>query len=158
MNQSNPPASEAIPSRVLEYLSEAHPDSMAAGFLAKLAHATDPSDVAVDLENGVNGFIVVDARTPEAYFDGHVPGAINFPHRAMNAASTAHLSKELVYVTYCDGIGCNASTKAAYKLAALGFKVKEMLGGLDWWIRDGYAVEVGAETVRVSGDGIRCGC
>ncbi|WP_420843078.1 rhodanese-like domain-containing protein [Geothrix terrae] len=131
---------------------------MAAGFLAKLTHATDPSDVAVDLENGVNGFIVVDARTPEAYSGGHIPGAINFPHRTMNAASTAHLSKELVYVTYCDGIGCNASTKAAYKLASMGFKVKEMLGGLDWWIRDGYAVEVGAKPARVLGAGIRCGC
>lgn len=28
--------------------------------------------------------------------------------------------------------------KGALKMAALGFKVKELLGGLDWWRRDGY--------------------
>lgn len=50
-----------------------------------------------------------------------------------------------IIVTYCDGIGCNGSTKAALKLTALGFQVKEMLGGLDWWQRDGYAVVTAAE-------------
>jgi hypothetical protein len=40
----------------------------------------------------------------------------------------------------CDGIGCNGSTKGAYKLSSLGFKTKELLGGLDWWRRDGHAV------------------
>jgi len=47
-------------------------------------------------------------------------------------------------VAYCDGIGCNGSTKGAY-LALLGFRVKEMLGGLDWWRREGYPVTVGSE-------------
>ena len=27
-------------------------------------------------------------------------------------------------------------------MAKLGFKVKELLGGLDWWKRDGYSTEV----------------
>jgi hypothetical protein len=30
-------------------------------------------------------------------------------------------------------IGCNAATKGAYKLARLGFRAKELFGGLDWW-------------------------
>jgi hypothetical protein len=34
--------------------------------------------------------------------------------------------------------GCNGSTKAALRLAALGFQVKEMIGGVEWWERDGY--------------------
>jgi len=41
-------------------------------------------------------------------------------------------------VTYCDGIGCNASTKGALDMAKLGFNVKELIGGLDWWKRDGH--------------------
>ena len=28
------------------------------------------------------------------------------------------------YVCYCDGIGCNASTKTALKLLMLGFEVR----------------------------------
>jgi rhodanese-related sulfurtransferase len=43
-----------------------------------------------------------------------------------------------VYVIYCDGIGCNASTKGVYKLSLLEFRAKELLGGLDWWQRDGH--------------------
>ena len=61
----------------------------------------------------------------------------------MNEESTTALDKDLVYVTYCDGVGCNASTKAALKLAGLGFRVKELMGGLDWWKRDGHPVEKG---------------
>ena len=58
----------------------------------------------------------------------------------MNTETVAHLDRNKVYVVYCDGIGCNASTKGAYKLARLGFRTKEMLGGLDWWRRDGHPV------------------
>jgi rhodanese-related sulfurtransferase len=44
-------------------------------------------------------------------------------------------------VTYCAGPHCNASTHAALRLAELGVPVKEMLGGFDFWVRDGYPVE-----------------
>jgi len=44
-------------------------------------------------------------------------------------------------VTYCDGVFCNASTKAAARLAALGFRVKEMLDGMNGWKAEGYPVE-----------------
>ncbi len=54
----------------------------------------------------------------------------------MNVEATASLDPGKVYVVYCDGIGFNASTKGAYKLAQLGFRVKELLGGLDWWHRE----------------------
>ena len=59
----------------------------------------------------------------------------------MDPETTAHLDKDALYVTYCDGIGCNASTKGALNMVRLGFNVKELMGGLDWWIRDGYETE-----------------
>jgi hypothetical protein len=40
-------------------------------------------------------------------------------HREMKSESTARLDRGKVYVVYGDGIGCNASTKGAYKLARL---------------------------------------
>ena len=65
---------------------------------------------------------------PEAFAEGHIPGAVNFPHRTMNEDSTANLDRDALYVTYCDGIGCNASTKGALNMTRLGFRVKELDG------------------------------
>lgn len=156
-------------SKVLEYPALA-PAAAAAHFREALARATDPADVHAGLESGEADFVVLDARTPEAFARGHVPGAINLPHRRIDAQSTARLSRDRLIVTYCDGIGCNASTKAAWKLAALGFSVKEMLGGLDWWRRDGYAIETGGPAdesaageaaVNAAGEAtakVACGC
>jgi len=103
----------------------------------KLAFETDAGDLNEMLRNGEN-VIVIDARNEAAYGQEHIPQAINFPHRQMNAESTSRLDRHALFVTYCDGIGCNGSTKGALKLAELGFNVKELLGGLDWWKRDGY--------------------
>ena len=30
--------------------------------------------------------------------------------------------------------------KVRFKLAELGFRVKELIGGIEWWKRDGYAI------------------
>src|SRR5512135_458611 len=106
-------------------------------FKAKLENETDPSDLKETLDNS-NELIIVDARSSVAFEQEHIPNAISLPHRTMNAESTAHLDKSKIYVSYCDGIGCNASTKGAYKLAQLGFRVRELIGGLEWWKREGF--------------------
>jgi rhodanese-related sulfurtransferase len=106
----------------------------------KLRFHTDSWDLSVDLKIALAAIVVIDARSRDAYIAGHIPGAVSFPHREMNAETIARLDRSKVYVVYCDGIGCNASTKGAYKLARLGFRTKELLGGLDWWRRDGHAV------------------
>ena len=49
--------------------------------------------------------------------------------------------RNTMLVTYCWGSACNASTKAAARLAALGFQVKEMIGGLEYWRLEGCPVE-----------------
>ena len=155
-------------SPVLEY-PPAPPASSAAHFLEALSRSTDPSDVHADLERGSVGFVLVDARSREAYVRGHIPGAVNIPHRSIDAGTASRFARDVPIVTYCDGIRCNASTKAAARLAALGFAVKEMVGGLDGWIADGYAVETGASdeneagvianNVAVEATGnVRCGC
>ena len=110
-------------------------------FRSRLAFETDPSDVYTDLQNNSAEIIVIYARTQEAYSQGHVPGAINLPWRKIDASSTAAMTRDKVLVSYCDGIHCNASTKAAMRLAALGFRVKEMLDGIQGWKREGYPVE-----------------
>ncbi|MYA96707.1 MAG: rhodanese-like domain-containing protein [Nitrospinae bacterium] len=113
----------------------------------KLAYETDSWDLKVALEAGEN-VVVVDARSPEAYEEEHIPGAINIPHREMNPDTTAHLDGDALVVTYCDGIGCNASTKGALNMTRLGFRVKELMGGLDWWKRDGHPTESAARSAK----------
>ena len=111
-----------------------------------------------DLNDALNRnekVVAIDARSAETYEKEHIPGAINIPHRTMTFESTAHLDKSILYVTYCDGIGCNASTKGALNMVNLGFHVKELIGGIDWWKRDGYQTE---GTLANKGNVIVCGC
>ena len=139
-----------ITSKVLA-ISPADPNAAHNHFLSRLSFETDPSDVHHDITNEVVGIVVVDARTPETYARGHVPGAINLPHQTIDSSTTASLPRDKVIVTYCDGVFCNASTKAAAKLTALGFKVKEMLGGMEGWRKEGYPVEETIMQVTVPG-------
>ncbi|MBQ5947506.1 rhodanese-like domain-containing protein [Massilia sp. ST3] len=146
----------SIPSLVLQFPAP-DPEQSAAFMQAKLAYHTDSADLAQDLLNGVNAIVVIDTRSPDLYAAGHIPGAISFPHRTMDDHSTSSLERGKTYVVYCDGIGCNGSTKGAWKLARLGFKVKELLGGLDFWKRDGHPLATGMEPGRL-GASAQCGC
>ena len=119
-------------------------------YQAKLNFETDSWDLFEAMKAG-SGIVVVDARSKDAYDTEHIPSAVSIPHKTMSELTTAHLDRSKTYITYCDGIGCNASTKGALKLAKLGFGTRELLGGLDWWKRDGYATDGvnGAEGNRV---------
>ncbi|WP_428739078.1 rhodanese-like domain-containing protein [Sulfurimonas sp.] len=107
---------------------------------AKLMYEIDSWDLNEGLKKNEN-IVVIDTRSNEAYNLEHIPSAINIPHRTMNEENIKQLNKNTLYITYCDGIGCNASTKGALNLTKLGFNVKELLGGLDWWKRDGYSTD-----------------
>lgn len=135
-------------------------------FLAKLAFETDPSDLAADLAAGVDRLVVIDTRSPEAHALAHLPGAINLPHAEVDEARVAELGLHPhdLHVTYCWGPACNASTRGAANLAALGFRVKELIGGLSAWQAEGFEVHgspidgsAAAPTVSPA-HGPACGC
>ena len=157
MSPTTTPA--AVASTVLAFPAPT-PEQSRDFMAAKLSYHADAWDVAEDLRNGIDAIVVIDTRSPAHYEAGHVPGAVSFPHRTMDEQSTAQLDRSKAYVTYCDGIGCNGSTKGAYKLAWLGFQVKEMLGGLDFWIRDGQPVATGPERGQMPAarPAIECAC
>jgi rhodanese-related sulfurtransferase len=120
----------------------------------KLDYEMDPSDLYNALKKGEN-IIPLDARQSFGYEKEHIPGAINIPHSEMDENCTRHLDKTKTYVCYCDGIGCNASTKGALNMTKLGFIVKELIGGIEWWKFDGYATD-GTENYK--GLAITCAC
>jgi rhodanese-related sulfurtransferase len=109
-----------------------------------------------DALNNGEKVIAIDSRKAFGFEAEHIPSAINIPHREMCLETTNHLDKEILYVTYCDGIGCNASTKGALNMVKLGFKVKELLGGIEWWKFDGYATE--GTHGNNTGQKIECSC
>jgi rhodanese-related sulfurtransferase len=118
----------------------------------KLNYEMDAWDVHEAISKGENMFII-DARSKESFADEHIEGAVNIHHRLMTPESTAHIDKNALCVIYCSGVGCNASTKGALKMTQLGFKVKELIGGIEWWKREGYP------TVGVSlGKKVLCDC
>jgi rhodanese-related sulfurtransferase len=118
----------------------------------KLRWEIDSWDLNEARKNGQN-VVVIDARGATAYDAEHIPGAVSLPHREMSEASTAGFDRAALYVTYCDGIGCNASTKGALNMTRLGFTVKELIGGLDWWKRDNYPTEKGEASATIG-----CAC
>lgn len=121
----------------------ATPDSDSIRFFAdKLRCETDPADVYADMENGVADFVTLDVRSVEAYGRKHVAGAINLPHSRITQKRMSEFPDDTLFVVYCWGPGCNGSTKAALKLAQLGYAVKEMIGGIEYWEREGYPIAV----------------
>ena len=66
---------------------------------------------------------------------------LNLPVRQIRAETLDALPEGRLAVVYCWGPGCNGATKAAARLSALGVPVKEMIGGIEYWRREGYAVE-----------------
>ncbi|MEM6632931.1 MAG: rhodanese-like domain-containing protein [Bacteroidota bacterium] len=120
----------------------------------KLAFEMDPADLFAALETSTD-YVVVDTRKAHGYEKEHIPSAVHLPHGQINEVSTQHLDKSKTYVCYCDGIGCNASTRGALKMAKLGFKAKELIGGIEWWKFDGYATTGNNATV---GSMVQCAC
>ena len=107
---------------------------------ARVERGGDVGDVGLERETGADpGFVLLDARSQRSYEAGHLPGA-RLLARPFAEADLAALGDALL-VVYCWGPACNGATKAARELAALGRPVKEMIGGFEYWERDGHAVE-----------------
>ncbi|MGP3948046.1 rhodanese-like domain-containing protein [Streptomyces sp. 7N604] len=143
----------------------AAPEDAAAYFAASLAFHTDVADVAAALEAGGRGFTVADSRSAEAWEQGRIPGALHLPTAQIPYLAGKFLDPSVPVVVHCWGPGCNGATRAAYALARLGYQVKEMLGGIEYWIREGFPVETGDGTERRPADpltapagGGHCGC
>jgi rhodanese-related sulfurtransferase len=110
-------------------------------FSNRLRFETDVSDVHHDLHAATPGLVVVDSRSVEAWDQGHLPGAIHLPTREVAARAASVVPAGSAVVTYCWGPGCNGATRAALEFAQLGYQVKEMIGGYEYWVREGFAVQ-----------------
>lgn len=153
------------------------PQQAAAFFAARLNFQTDVSDVRTAMI-GPAPIAVLDSRSRVAWDQGHIPGAVHLPTAEIPARAAELLDPAVPVVTYCWGPGCNGATRAALALALAGYDVREMIGGIEYWIREGFPLrtpdgEVSAEPdpltapsrqlIKVaqlisSPDGAACGC
>ncbi|MFJ6535821.1 rhodanese-like domain-containing protein [Paenarthrobacter sp. NPDC091711] len=120
-------------------------------FRAKLQCEIDVMEVA---ESEPGSLVVVDTRRQSSWDHGHIPGAVHLP-----TAQIPALGRDLVpagshVVVYSWGPGCNGSTFAALAFAELGYSVKEMIGGIEYWIRNGLPVETAAGIVPSAPDAL----
>lgn len=88
--------------------------------------------------DGDPGFVLLDVRSPELFGAGHVPGAVNLPHRRIVDRTLEPYPDGTLFVVYCAGPHCNGADKAAVRLAALGRPVKKMIGGVTGWLDEGF--------------------
>ncbi len=123
---SRPPAASS--QRALEHFS------------SLLQYETDCWDVHHAIINDRQDFILLDVRSSDAYQQGHIEVAVNMPHAKINEESLKAYPHETLFVVYCAGPHCNATEKAAIRLAKLGRPVKKMIGGITGWLDEGFSL------------------
>lgn len=109
-------------------------------FAAKLAYETDASDVYAAQRAGED-VVLLDVRSDEAWRQGRITGARHLPYRDIPTRAPRELAGVGEVIVYCWSPGCNAGTKAAAALAGLGIAVREMIGGYEYWVREGQPTE-----------------
>ncbi|MFJ6428440.1 rhodanese-like domain-containing protein [Microbacterium maritypicum] len=105
---------------------------------ARLAYEID---VVAALEAVATGeAVLVDTRRLESWDHGHIAGAVHLPTSDVDARLTT-LPRDRTLIVYGWGPGCNGATSTARVLLATGFDVRELLGGYEYWVRNGFEVE-----------------
>lgn len=109
-------------------------------YTAKLTYETDPSDLHAAQKAGEN-IVIIDVRSDEAWAQGRVAGAVHMHYSEIAERAPVEVRRDADVVVYCWSPGCNAGAKGALEFARLGYRVREMIGGFEYWVREGYPVE-----------------
>lgn len=88
-----------------------------------------PEEVAQRLQRGEE-VTVIDVRENREVVAGKIPGAMNIPLGQL-ALRKSELDKDKKYVITCQS--GNRSKAACGLLEALGYKVEDMIGGMNNW-------------------------
>ena len=147
-----PPAAPASSPAPSLFAHVADRDAAIAHFRGRLGFEADVSDVAAALAGSEPGFVLVDTRNDASWSQGHVPGAVHLPWRRIAAEAAALIPAGTPVVVYCWGPGCNGATRAALEFALLGHPVKEMIGGFEYWVREGFAYDTADGPAQLAAD------
>lgn len=123
-------------------VAAAESDKALAHFQQLLEFETDCWDVHFAMSNNRQDFVLLDVRAESVFKLGYVEGAVNLPHAKINEQNLAHYPQDTLFVVYCAGPHCNATEKAAIRLAKLNRPVKKMIGGATGWLDEGFQLKV----------------
>jgi rhodanese-related sulfurtransferase len=89
--------------------------------------------------------VLLEALPPKYYLDGHLPGAIHFPHDRVRSLAEAIIpDRSTGIVVYCASATCQNSHIAAAAMVSMGYKnVRVFAGGKKDWLEAGLPVEFG---------------
>src|SRR2546430_16567790 len=122
------------------------------------AMETEATDVHAELDQ----VVLVYPRGAVAWAQGHLPGALHLPWAETAERATGLVARDARVVTYCWGPGCNGATRGAAEFARLGYSVKGMVGGFEYWVREGFSVQAADGGVTRAPDlltaPVACGC
>lgn len=145
-------------------LTASDQDAAIEHFAAKLRYETDPSDVAAALAAG-DRFVLVDTRGHSSWHQGRAQGAVHIPRAEIAVRATAEVPLGTPVVVYCWGPACNGATRSAIEFLKLGYSVKEMIGGFEYWAREGLGVvddhgvvDIPADRLTSPIDEVSCDC
>lgn len=116
---------------------------------ARLAYEIDVVAAAQAVTDG--WAVLVDTRRQESWDHGHIAGALHLP-KAQLDARIAELPRDRTLIVYGWGPGCNGATTTARMLLAAGLDVQELLGGYEYWVRNGFETEAGGMVSRQDPD------
>ena len=86
-------------------------------------------DEAVKMMRDEKDYMILDARRPDEFAEGHIPGAINVPNEEIGTAEIAELpDKSQLILVYCRS--GRRSKEASEKLVKLGYTNIVEFGGI----------------------------
>ena len=116
------------------------------------ARDAPPGEVPADqmkrlYDEGVT--VILDARSPAEYAEGHIPGAINIPYDELPQYLETlqfEAATDQSVVCYCRGPLCDFSDHLATELRLMGYgDVKVYRGGWDEWTEAGHPAVTGMD-------------
>lgn len=116
---------------------------------ARLAYEIDVVAASRAVADGTA--VLVDTRRSASWEHGHVAGALHLPKQDL-AQRIESLPRHRTLIVYGWGPGCNGATETARRLLAAGLDVREMIGGYEYWVRNGFPIEREGRVIRSAPD------
>jgi rhodanese-related sulfurtransferase len=93
--------------------------------------------------------VIIDARAPDAFTAGHIPGAVNIPYDQLPSyLETLEIEapRDGLVICYCWSPSCDFSDQLGTELKLLGYEdIQIFTGGWEHWTEAGHPTEEGDE-------------
>ncbi len=89
-------------------------------------------NITVDELKKIDNANIIDIRNSQSYNNNHIPGAINIQFDQILTHPDKYLDPNKIYYIYCQK--GYTSTSVCRNLAAMGYKVVNIVGGYEEWI------------------------